>query len=108
MRRPKYLARDVPESPRPKELRPDLLFVEVRGGFLKWIHLSCPKCGEQIQLPLAGKERWSLKVDVLRRPTLAPSIWETGGCGAHFFVRAGAIVWCQEARRGWRPSSGNP
>ena len=96
LRRPKYLAQDVPESPTQDELRPHLLLVESRGGFLKWAHLSCPKCGEHIQLPMAGKPSWSLKVDFLRRPTLAPSIWETGSCGAHFFIRKGAIIWCQE------------
>jgi len=97
MRPPQYLAHDVTESPTQDELRPNALFVEVRGGFLKWVHLPCPKCGEHIQLPMAGKERWSIKVDILRRPTLTPSIWQTNSCGAHFFVRKGSIVWCQEA-----------
>ena len=47
-----------------------------------------------IQLPLAGKQRWSVNVDYLRRPTIAPSIWETDSCGAHFFVRKGELLWC--------------
>lgn len=97
MRRPQYLARDVPESPTQEELRPNLLFVEMRGGFVKWAHLSCPKCGDHIQLPMAGAQRWALRVDILRRPTLAPSIWETESCGAHFFVRKGDIMWCEDS-----------
>lgn len=96
MHRPKYLALAVPESPSLDELRTNLLFYEIRGGYLKWVHLICPKCGEHIQLSMAGKERWSLKIDFLSRPTLAPSIWETQSCGAHFFIRKGDILWCKE------------
>jgi hypothetical protein len=46
-------------------------------------------------LPLAGKEKWTVKVDLLRRPTLHPSIWERRTCGAHFFVRRGRRLWCR-------------
>jgi hypothetical protein len=95
MRRPRLLAQAAPECPSPEELRPNLVILEIRGGYLKWAHLSCPKCGDHIQLPLAGKTRWSVKVDVLRRPTFAPSIWETESCGAHFFVEKGELLWCE-------------
>src|ERR1051326_4849287 len=87
LRRPRFLVRVTVECPAAEELRPNLLFLEIRDGFLKWAHFSCPKCGDHIQLPLAGKDQWSVKVDLFRRPTLAPSIWETESCGAHFFVR---------------------
>ncbi|WP_428841303.1 DUF6527 family protein [Bradyrhizobium barranii] len=30
------------------------------------------------------------------RPTVAPSIWQTGSCRAHFFIRKGVIVWCRD------------
>jgi hypothetical protein len=95
MRRPPFLAHSVSECPSLGELPSDVILLEIRGGYLKWAHLSCPKCADHIQLPLAGKERWSIKVDFLRRPTLAPSIWETESCGAHFFVRNGKVVWCE-------------
>ncbi len=94
MRRPRYLMKTAPEAPAPEELRPSVIVLEIRGGHLKWAHLSCPKCGDHIQLPLAGKQRWSVNVDYLRRPTIAPSIWETDSCGAHFFVRKGELLWC--------------
>jgi hypothetical protein len=95
MRRPRLLAQPAAESPSLEEVRPNLMVLEIRGGHLKWAHLSCPKCGDHIQLPLAGKARWSLKVDLLRRPTLAPSIWEKESCGAHFFVEKGELRWCE-------------
>lgn len=92
MQRPRFLVRKVFEPPAADELLADMLFLEIRGGFLKWAHLQCPKCGDHIQLPLAGSERWSVHVDLLCRPTLAPSIWERSTCGAHFFVRQGDLL----------------
>lgn len=95
MRRPRYLMQTAPETPATEELREDAIVLEIRDGYLKWAHLTCPKCGDHIQLPLAGKERWSVNVDYLRRPTFAPSIWETDSCGAHFFVKKGDLLWCE-------------
>jgi len=92
MRRPRFLVQRIPESPAVDELRPNMLFLEMRSGFPKWAHLQCPKCGDHIQLPLAGSERWSMHVDWLCRPTLAPSIWERSTCGAHFLVRQGELA----------------
>ena len=92
--RPDLLTVDVPEAPDESELLDGVLFREVRDGYLKWAHLRCPKCGEHIRISLAGDRAWNLKVDWLRRPSVHPSIWQTGSCGAHFFVRRGAIVWC--------------
>ncbi|MEK6263109.1 MAG: DUF6527 family protein [Planctomycetota bacterium] len=95
MRRPRFLTQVAPESPALEELRPIHIVLEIRGDYLKWAHLICPRCGDHIQLPLAGKDRWSIKVDCLCRPTLAPSIWETESCGAHFFVAKGELIWCR-------------
>jgi hypothetical protein len=93
--RPRFLAKATSECPSVEELRPNLIFLEIRDGYQKWAHFSCPKCGDHIQLPLAGKKRWSVKIDLLRRPTFVPSIWETESCGAHFFVQKGELRWCQ-------------
>ncbi|MEI9951912.1 MAG: DUF6527 family protein [Pseudomonadota bacterium] len=96
VKRPQFLALIVAESPSDEELDSVHIFKEVRNGWPKWAHLRCPKCGDHIQLPLAGHGSWSLDQDLLSRPTLAPSIWEKQSCGAHFFVRAGSIVWCRD------------
>jgi hypothetical protein len=99
-RRPGLLASDVADSPFLEEMSDGFLYREVRGGYPKWAHLKCPKCGEQISLPIGGsRESWKLRIDWLRRPTLHPSVWETESCGAHFFVRAGKIEWCRDERR---------
>lgn len=39
------------------------------------------------------KPRWSLEVDAQGLPTLRPSVWLTGGCRSHFFLRKGKIIW---------------
>jgi hypothetical protein len=93
--RPAFLADSASERPSREQLHSGMVLVEMRDGYSKWAHLQCPKCGDHIQLPLAGNDRWSIKVDLLRRPTLAPSIWEQTTCGAHFFVTKGKLVWCQ-------------
>ncbi len=91
--RPDLLTMDVPEPPDEGELRDGFLLREVRDGYEKWAHFRCPRCREHIRVPLAGAKSWKLKVDWLRRPSLHPSVWQTGSCGAHFFVRKGRISW---------------
>jgi|SRR5579864_3536124 len=96
-KRPAFLAIDVPEGPDENELVDGIILREVRDGYAKWAHFGCPKCREHIRLPLAGNKRWTFESDWLRRPSLHPSIWQTGSCGAHFFVRRGSVVWCSKA-----------
>ena len=76
MQRPRLLVHTSHKSPSAEELPPNLMIIEIRSGYLKWVHLLCPKRGDHIQLPLAGAERWSISVDLLRRPTLAPLMWK--------------------------------
>lgn len=98
LQRPHFLACQVPEAP--EMLAPGMLYHEVRDGHPKWAHLACPRCGEHIQLQTAqARQRWTLRIDWLNRPTVSPSIWETQSCGAHFFVRNGQLVWTPHDRR---------
>lgn len=95
LKRPHFLAIEVPESP--DNLLPNFIFHEVRGGYPKWLHFKCPRCGEHIQLQTAeGKPKWTVEIDWLNRPTIAPSIWEKRSCRAHFFVRRGELVWARD------------
>lgn len=96
MRRPKWLTIAAGGRPSDDALRRDLVILEVREGYLKWAHLVCPRCGDHIELPMAGREKWTVKVDWLRRPTFSPSIWERATCGAHFFIRGGTLRWYRE------------
>ncbi|AGK57041.1 hypothetical protein HYPDE_26803 [Hyphomicrobium denitrificans 1NES1] len=86
----------VPEGPEEHELERGIIYKEVRDGYPKWAHLLCPRCGEHIQIPLAGPKSWRITTDWLRRASIYPSIWQTGSCRAHFFIRKGAILWCAD------------
>lgn len=101
--RPDLLATEVADSPEDDELAKGVLFLERREGHPKWVHFRCPACPERIQVPVAGPKGWTVTVDWLRRPSLTPSVWQTGGCGAHFFVQQGQIVWARSlnARESW-------
>jgi Family of unknown function (DUF6527) len=94
--RPDFLMIDVAEAPAEAELIQGVLMREVRDGYPKWAHLLCPICREHIVIPLAGSKAWKIEVDLFRRPSVYPSIWQTGSCGAHFFVRSGHIRWCSD------------
>jgi len=94
-KRPQFIVRDVDDTPTIQEIGPGMLLRELSGRRAKWAHFVCPKCGDLISVQLAGKRSWNLTVDLLRRPTISPSIWEKSTCGAHFFVRRGEVVWCR-------------
>jgi hypothetical protein len=95
-KRPAYLALNIQEPPAHYEVKQGIVLRELRGVYPKWAHLSCPRCKEHIQISIAeGPNSWRLTVDLLNRPTITPSIWQTGSCGAHFYVRRGQLIWCE-------------
>lgn len=64
--------------------------------------LKCPcRCGDIIQLPMleGQRPRWKLSHKDFRLPTLAPSIDRTVGCRAHFWLKNGDVIWCDESSR---------
>jgi hypothetical protein len=95
---PELRVRLSADDPSESNIPRHILVIEVRDGHKKWAHFSCPKCGERISLPVATNSEWSIRVDFLRRPTIVPSVWQTGSCSAHFFVRGGAIEWVGASR----------
>ncbi len=72
--------------------------VAVRGQReAKWVCFLCPcGSGEIVRLGLRreGHPSWSLTMDRLGRPTLAPSIWQRDRCHCHFWIRKGALIEC--------------
>lgn len=71
-------------------------------GLPRSLLIKCPDgCGETLVVNLdkrAGKA-WGLD---LRGgvPTLYPSVWRDGGCGSHFIVWRGRILWCDRYEDG--------
>jgi hypothetical protein len=102
--RPAYLVERIQSPPADGAMPTGTMLVEYRGPYPKWAHFRCPRCNEHIQVSIAqGKRSWRLRVDALSRPTLRPSIWQLGSCGAHFFITRGRIEWCfdEEVDRDW-------
>lgn len=73
-------------------------FVLAREDSEDWaIAFLCPcGCKERLELALIPevKPHWKLHMNHLNYPTLHPSVWRKTGCGAHFWVKEGEIVWC--------------
>lgn len=81
----------------PKHLQRNLLYVRQGAGRPAFGYLACPcGCGATLHLRFVGarRPRWVLSLDRNGRATLRPSVWRGTGCGSHFFVCAGRIVWC--------------
>jgi Family of unknown function (DUF6527) len=94
-RRP-YLAR-VANGRLPKTLAPQALYILREGGEDWQASMRCPcGCGATIELNLLTDERpcWHVTIGTNNTPTLKPSVWRHVGCGSHFFLRRGRIVWC--------------
>ncbi|MCW3110416.1 MAG: hypothetical protein JWQ09_4922 [Segetibacter sp.] len=56
---------------------------------------KCPcGCKKTIQLNLleGASPQWSYTIKK-RKITIKPSVWRTGGCKSHFFIRDGKIRW---------------
>jgi hypothetical protein len=94
---PAYTVEVVPEPPTSGSMVRGIVYAESRGGVFKWAHFLCPECAEEIRIPLGTSDtHWQLIVDHRGKPSLYPSVWQTGGCGAHFFLRDGRVL---KARR---------
>ncbi|WP_342723585.1 DUF6527 family protein [Bradyrhizobium sp. B097] len=76
--------------------------VVIQRGTLRSLLIRCPDgCGETLVVnldPRAGKA-WSLDMRT-GRPTLYPSVWRDGGCGSHFIVWRGYLLWCDRFEEG--------
>lgn len=62
------------------------------------VGMRCPcGCGDTIELMVLreARPRWDISVDIARHPSLHPSVWRKSGCGSHFWVRKGRILWCE-------------
>lgn len=82
----------------PRRLDPTKLYVIREKSLLLQASMNCPDgCGTVINLNLLSDDHpcWKLHIDQAGAPTLSPSVWRREGCGAHYFLRAGKVVWCQ-------------
>ena len=93
---PPLRVRYFESEPEPSDVGAKTFAIVGTPKLRKYAHFRCPcGCGQVIVLTSNPKvrPRWTLVVDRQRRPTVAPSIWRTTGCGSHFFVERGRIKW---------------
>lgn len=110
--KPELVMRKIANHPLPEQMEGGVVYVVGGRGFQKWAYLLCPTgSGEVIQLSLQPnhKPRWSVSADFLGRPTIYPSVRQLAGSYAHFWVRSGNILWCEDSgqrlmfeRRTWQ------
>lgn len=82
----------------------------VSRGRPRALLIACPDgCGETLSInldPRAGKA-WRLYTRG-GGVTLYPSVWRDGGCGSHFVVWRGTILWCGRFEEDNREPSFDP
>lgn len=95
----------VNDHPASESMAPGCIYVVESMGLRKWAYLRCPSLPEEIiQLSLMTSRRpsWVISMDWLNRPTLHPSIRQTEGSYAHFWIRQGRLHWCEDSGRPYR------
>nr|BAN09973.1 conserved hypothetical protein [Mesorhizobium loti NZP2037] len=109
---PRYRAVFVDDLPDRLKERRIYLVGEDRDSWQAAMICPCG-CRARIQLSLVPRDKpsWKAEVGCAGVVTLKPSIWRVKDCRAHFFVRAGRIVWARDSgiaqppRHGTRPRS---
>jgi hypothetical protein len=76
--------------------------VVIQRGALRSVVICCPDgCGETLVVNLDPRAGKAWKLDMRSgRPTLYPSVWRDGGCGSHFIVWRGQLLWCDRFEEG--------
>jgi len=101
---PDYIYKLVDEHPVDEEMDKNTIYVVGGKGYQKWAYFRCPTDNtEVIQLSLMQKHRprWSILSDWLGRPTIHPSVRQTDGSFAHFWIKSGKVHICGDS--GKRP-----
>jgi hypothetical protein len=81
----------------PQTVRAKRIYLAHEDGTDWAVAMLCPcGCGDRLELMLLTEVRpsWRLLVDEKGLPSLKPSVWREKGCGSHFWLKAGRIVWC--------------
>ena len=80
----------------PDNLRRRTIYLIGENNFFWFAGLLCPcGCESVIQLNLIPevRPRWLFEEHADGTVSLTPSIWSRRGCGSHYFLKRGLIVW---------------
>jgi len=81
----------------PDVLAPGSVYLAGEDDNLWAAAMRCPcGCGDAIELNLLTQVRpsWIADRHADGAVTLTPSVWRQKGCGSHFILRHGRILWC--------------
>jgi len=98
--RPDFLIRLVDQHPMDDEIQDGIIYVVGGEGYQKWAYFRCPtERTEIIQLSLmqSHRPRWQVQWDWLQRASIHPSVRQTAGSFAHFWVRQGVVNICADS-----------
>lgn len=102
IQKPDFVVSRLTEHPAPESLAEGRLYIVGDGAHAKWAYFRCPAdTNEIVQLSLmpTRRPRWEVQVDGLGRPTVRPSVRQTDGSFAHFWITKGKIDWCADSGR---------
>lgn len=92
----KYLGQFVDELPSKNEIEDDIIYIVGEKDYEWLVAFKCP-CGREdlIQLNLLedGRHVWRIVRRDPRKISLIPSVDRKIGCGSHFTVINGQVVW---------------
>lgn len=94
-----FVVRAQDTQPSEEDVQSGECVAVLTNGTPKWVVLACPcGCHDVLRLNLIAVRSpcWSLVVDSLGRPSLAPSVWRHDGCRSHFWIRRGEVAPCDE------------
>lgn len=100
IKEPDYLVRLVQEHPMDDEIEGGIIYIVGGKDFQKWAYFRCPTdTSEIIQLSLMQKHRpcWRVRSDWMQRATIYPSVRQTDGSFAHFWLRKGNVSICADS-----------
>lgn len=100
IRRPDLISKLVSDHPKPQDMQPGVIYIVGGPGYQKWALFRCPgHTDEIIQLSLMAnrRPRWTIKTDIIGRPTINPSVRQLDGSLAHFWVKSGHVEWCADS-----------
>lgn len=92
-----YKVRRVDDEPETVET--GFVYVVEDAGIAWAAVISCPGgCGQLLHMNLIPDSEpvWRLTEHADRTATLAPSVWRKEGCGCHFLLYHGKILWCEQ------------
>jgi hypothetical protein len=91
-----YKIRFLKDNPVATEISEHTIILVNEDNYIKWLYFKCPcECNDVIMLSMSpnNKPNWDLKIDILGRVSLNPSIWQFQGCNAHFRIIKSRVYW---------------